>query len=337
MSKENILVVGAGGLGLACAYHLQLAGAEISFLVRPHRQEALSRPQRLYCYNDHTVKVLDNYRVFTAVDALEGQSFDFILVTLDGATCRGEAGVATLEALGRIYAGSGAHLLFCGVGLGLREHIASTTGFDNEHLLEGTMGSFAYQVDRADMPLPPPTDVELHNSADIAFLNFAKRPGFIVSSRPARGTKAFVALFNRCGVTHCQRVPHRLYAMFTNMFFPFIAASEINGWQGTDALIADQELWHLCCESQREIMGLRRHGLPGKLFPLLMSDKRLEKSIRETDAAAAPMGFTAFNRFHHGGKVREQNQQILANCIATGEREGKAMAATRELVARRPA
>ncbi len=65
-----------------------------------------------------------------------------------------------------------------------------------------------------------------------------------------------------------------------------------------------------------------------------MSDKRIVQLMRKSEAEAEPMGFTAFNRFHHGGKVLAQNVEILENCVADGEKGGQQMKATRELLAR---
>jgi ketopantoate reductase len=37
LQTPQILIVGAGAMGLGVGYHLQLAGAAIAFLVRPDR------------------------------------------------------------------------------------------------------------------------------------------------------------------------------------------------------------------------------------------------------------------------------------------------------------
>lgn len=333
-AQPRILVVGAGALGLTCAYHLQLAGAQISFLVRPHRVPALSRPQTLFHYNDHCLSTLENYRVVTDTAELQGQRFDFVLLTLDGATCRSEQGVATLGALGAALADTGTSLVICGVGIGLYEHVQATTGFDAQHLLQGTMKNFAYQVGAADAPRPPAAQAQAHDSADIAYLSFPDHVGFIMASRPGAAAKMFAELYGRSGVSTCRLIPATVYAASTSMFSPFILASQINGWRGTESLLADRELWQLCCRSQREILRLKRYGLVGKLLALLMSDATLEKKMRETDRDASPMGYTAFNRCHHGGKVLAQNIQILDNCIAAGAEAGQELGATRSLLQR---
>ena len=334
MSEASVLIVGAGALGLTCGYHLRLAGAEIGFLVRPHRRQDLERPQKLYCYNDHHLKTLEDYRVFTDPDEVQGQSFDFVLLTLDGATCRSEQGEATLGKLGQALAGSGANLIINAVGIGLYDHVKKATGWPEDRLLQGTMGMFAYQVGKPGTPEPPSDSAERHDSADVAYLNFPNGSDFIIAGKPAEPSKAFLELFNRCGVAKCKRIPLRLYETFTNAFVPFIAASDINGWQGPESVMADQELWELSCHAQREIMGMKRNGLVGKLFALMMTDNRQKKMIQDGVLEAEPMGYTAFNRFHHGGKVREQNMQILANLAAAGDAEGRDMKATKTLLAR---
>jgi len=224
--------------------------------------------------------------------------------------------------------------VICGVGIGLYDQVKKCTGLSEDRLLRGTMGMYAYQVGQAEMPLPPPANRQLHDSADIAYYYMPSLRGFMLSSTPARASKGFTALYNRNGYVRCNRVPVKMYEMFTNSYFPFTIACEIDGWQGTDSLVANRELWQLCCQSQREIMGLRQHGLMGKIAPLFMSNKRWEKMMRDTDDASLPIDATAFNKFHHGGKVLAQDVQVVENCLRAGEAEGRDMSATRALLAR---
>ncbi|WP_199821983.1 2-dehydropantoate 2-reductase N-terminal domain-containing protein [Streptomyces sp. XY152] len=41
----SVCIVGAGSMGVVTGYHLGLAGASVTFLVRPHRQAQSSRPR----------------------------------------------------------------------------------------------------------------------------------------------------------------------------------------------------------------------------------------------------------------------------------------------------
>lgn len=334
MSAERVLIVGAGALGLTTAYHLQLAGAEVSLLVRAHRESALQRAPTLYSYDENAVHTLANYRLFTAEEQLRGESFDFVLLTLDGATCTSEQGTMTLSALGEILRHDSAVMLICGVGPGLLDHVRRSTGLPGERLLEGTMKMFAYQTSAPDAPRPAPASKSLHDSADVAYLNFPDRVGFYVTTAPKAASRDFVALYNKSGKATCKTIPTRLYRMTTSTFSCTTVASELKGWEGTEALLGDSALWGLCCESQREILRLKRNGFPGKALAWMFSDRRIAARMRKTEAEAAPMGFTAFNRCHHGGKVLAQNVGILERCVAEGEASGQAMPATRELLSR---
>ena len=333
-TQEQILIIGAGALGLTSGYHLEMAGARITYLVREHRAQDLRRPQKLYCYNYHNLKTFENFEVLTDAAALIGQRFDFVLLTLDGAACRSDQGVHTLSTVGRVLAGSAAKLMINGVGIGLYEHVRKATGLPDSQLMQGTMGMYAYQVGRVGTPHPSNLNERLYAKADIAYLNFPNGVDFVVSGRTKLASRKFMELFNRCRSARCKVIPELMLTIFSNSFFPFTTACEINDWQGTETLIADRELWRLCCQSRREIMGLKRHGWVGRIFSFLMTDGRQIKMIRHAEAEAAPMGLTAFNKFHHGGKVQQQDIQIMENCLAAGESEGRDMSATRELLRR---
>ncbi len=334
MKQKRVLVVGAGALGITTAYHLQLGDAAISFLVRPNRVEALSQPQRLYSFRDHSVNTLTDYQVYTGVDELKGQYFDMVLLTLDGAACRSAEGSALLKELGKVMANTHTFLVICGVGLGLTEYVRATTGLPAGQLLEGTMVLYAYQVERWTFPLQPGTDEALHNSSDIAYLVFNPKRSFMVTSSPARPSKLFADLYNASGVVTCARAPTNVYRAFTSAYFSFTTACELTNWRSTDAVINDPVLWPLACQSQREILRLKQHGLAGKLLAWMMTDKRQAKIARQSDVDGAPIGNLQFNHFHHGGKVQAQDIGTMIACADLGEAQGQDMSATRELVNR---
>ncbi len=333
MNNENVLVVGAGALGITCARYLQNSGANISFYVRPHRVEQLNGPIKLFSYSDHAVQLLENYEVLSKPEELAGKSYDYIMLTLDGATCRSEQGTQTLRALGTALANSSARLVINGVGIGLYDYIRETTGFPDDRLLQGTMAIYAYQVDRPDTPLPAAEDRELHDSSDIAYYQFSEH-GFMLSNKPKKAVKDFVELFERSGDIKCRAVPDVLYRMFTSMFFAFSVGSEVDGWRGSQALIESGDVWPLICEAQREIMRLKEFGLAGKLMALITKDSTAAKRTLENESASPLIDVTAFNRFHHGGKVLAQDVQVLENCVAAGKSQGRNMPATNELLNR---
>src|SRR5258708_8674663 len=79
----QILIVGAGAMGLGAGYHLQLAGAAITFLVRPARGLEMSRSQVLYSYDDATLKTFADYRLISDVAEISRSSYAYVIVTLD--------------------------------------------------------------------------------------------------------------------------------------------------------------------------------------------------------------------------------------------------------------
>jgi hypothetical protein len=65
-----------------------------------------------------------------------------------------------------------------------------------------------------------------------------------------------------------------------------------------------------------------------------MTEKMQLKIWRKVEKDSLPMDFQAFNRFHHGGKVQPQDIEVMQNCVADGERQGFAMSALKEVLAR---
>ncbi len=47
-----------------------------------------------------------------------------------------------------------------------------------------------------------------------------------------------------------------------------------------------------------------------------------------------PLDVAGFNRFHHGGKVREQDPAVLCDLVAEGDRSGRPVTALRALAGR---
>jgi hypothetical protein len=64
-----------------------------------------------------------------------------------------------------------------------------------------------------------------------------------------------------------------------------------------------------------------------------MTDQILGETQRQIEEICHPLDYQAFNRFHHGGKVSEQDLLVLKNCLEAGHREGRAMTALTEIIA----
>lgn len=330
----SVLIVGAGAMGMAAGYHLSLAGVAVTFFVRSQRLAQLQPPQRLYCYDDATLKEFRDYRAIAMMPEVAQQSFDYVLVTLDGAACRSGEGIALLQSLADAIRPTPALMMIGGVGVGLREHFLRTTGLPDDRLLHAVLGVLSHQVAAAHLPIHPPTNAELLSQASIAYRHFPNRVGLSVAAPIAAQARRFAGIYNRCTVSRCSVMGMTLYDIMGNVFFPLTAACELAGWPTTDALAANQALWSLCCKAFDEIIGLPQHGWIGKLLRLLMSPARYLKVLRKLERDALPLDFHQFNRFHHGGKVRAQDVQVMRNCLQSGESQGWQMPALRELLGR---
>ena len=333
-NKPAVMIMGAGAMGLITGYHLHLAGAEVTFLVRPGRLAEMQSPQMLYCFNDASLKTFTQYRAVASVAEIDCAAQDYIIVTLDGAVSRGAEASATLRVIGAAIRNSATRLMIGGVGVGLREHYLNTTGLPPQRVLNSVLGLLSYQVARAEMPLIAPTRADVIGNAYMAYVQFPNQVGFAVDNSYPQAAKEFAELYNRCGVSRCTVMNKTVFDLLGNLPFAMFAVSDIAGWPSLDVLAANKELWSLNCKAQAEVMGLKRYGWIGKLMRLVMSEKMHLKLWQKVAKDSLPMDFQAFNRFHHGGKVQPQDIEIMQNCVAIGEREGSAMSALKEVLAR---
>jgi len=332
MATTSVLIVGAGALGIVTGYHLHLAGAQVSFLVRPGRLPALQETQVLYCYDDGELKHFTDYQAFGAVADAMSNNHDYVIVTLDGATCRGEEATELLGALGEAMQNNESVAVISGVGVG--DYCRGTMRLAEERVIEGTMGLLSYQTDRVTMPLNPPAAPEKLAKASMAHHHMGQNPGFMVAGKPKKAAKAFAELYNRSGISKCSVVPDKLYATFTSSIFAIMAMFDLAGWPDAETMAKDHELMSLGSAAMKEIMRLPEHGLLGKLGSLIISPRRLAKNNLKMENDCLPVDYSAFNKFHHGGKVREQDMAVLRRSLKTGEAQGKSMPALSELLRR---
>jgi len=332
MAKSSVLIIGAGALGIVTGYHLHLAGADVSFLVRPGRMPALQEPQVLYCYDDGELKHFSEYQVYDNVADATACGHDFVIVTLDGATCRGAEATALLGDIGAAMQGGNSIAVISGVGV--REYCRETMQLAEDRVIEGTMGLLSYQTDRVTLPLRTPTDPQRLAQASMAYHHMGNNPGFMVSGTPKGPAKAFAELYNRSGVSKCSIVNAKLYAMFTSSIFAIMAMFDLAGWPDAETMAKDGELMSLGSTAMKEIMRLPEHGLMGRIGSLFISPKQLAKNNLKMEQDCLPVDYSAFNKFHHGGKVREQDISVLRRSLESGKAQGKSMPALSELLAR---
>lgn len=331
--QPKILIVGAGAMGLVTGYHLNLAGAAVTFLVRPHRLPALQRPQVLYSYDDGGLKAFKAYDCTTTTDALAKGRFDYVLLTLDGDALRRPEGVSLVEAIGAAARDTPTKVMIGTIGIGLKSWFMRLSGLAEDQVFNGAMSLMAYPPAKASLPLHPPTNPAHLAEADLAY-GHAGAQGFIVDDSAAQAAHRFCEIYNRCGVSTCEVRPAAAFATSIPALFPVFAASDLMGWPGAEDLGADEELWALTTEAVREIQGLSGHGEQDPQVQDVTTGQSLIDMWKAWEADTLPMDLQAFNRFHHGGKVNAQDQQLLLDCVAAGQAIGQPMKALQTLVKR---
>jgi hypothetical protein len=183
----QILIVGAGAMGLGAGYHLQLAGAAVTFLVRPARVVEMSRSQLLYSYDDATLKSLADYRFISDVAEISRSSYDYVIVTLDGFTTRKPEGRALLKSIGKAIGESSTEVIIGGVGVGLHDYYLRTMALPANRVLNGGLGMLCHQVANFKLPWHVPTNPVLLSKADVAYRHIHKTSFLLEEPLPRRG------------------------------------------------------------------------------------------------------------------------------------------------------
>jgi hypothetical protein len=260
------------------------------------------------------------------------REYDFVLVTFDGATSRGAEASALLRSLGDGIRRTAATVLVCGVGV--FDYTCQVMALPEERVMEGTMAMLSYQTSRVTLPLNPPTDPRKLAAATIAYKHMGDKPGFMIADKPSHPVRKFADLYNSCGASKCNVVNSTVYKMFTSSIFPIMAIFDLAGWPDAATLAKDRTLMSLGAKAMAEIMSLPEHGWRGKLAAWVINRFTLARINAGMEKSCLPVDYSAFNEFHHGGKVREQDILVMRNSAQSGRSQGKAMPALDQLLDR---
>jgi hypothetical protein len=259
--------------------------------------------------------------------------FQFVIVALDGHSSRTVGGTALLSSLGDAIRASSAVVIMGGVALGLREHYLKVMRIAEDRLLAGLLGMLSHQAN-ANLSVHAPTDPAQVAKANICYKHPASKIGFRIATSNATAARQFAALYNRSGVSRCGLM-NPVMVDSASASAPVYAACEIVGWPDDFAtVVANKELWRLACRAQGEIMALPQFGWQGKLMALILGPRMTANVHLKIEQEMRPLDYQAFNRFHHGGKVRAQSVEALRDCLAEGQRQGQPMAVLQALLAR---
>ncbi|MBO0676184.1 hypothetical protein JRC04_01765 [Mycolicibacterium sp. S2-37] len=318
-------------MGIVTGYHFAQAGADVTFLVRPHRQEQLTRPQKLYSYDDNTLKTYDGYTLLTDPTQLADKAFDLVVITLDGASLRAEAGRKVVDELGKALHGTSTGVVLGSVGIDLRSWFVQQSGLAGEQVTNGVLNLFAYEVPPATLPTHPGVNIDLFSAADYAYRH-ASAFGFSVDDSAPEVAQQFSELYNRSGESQCSVISADEYRVAVAVF-PGLAAWELLGWPAAADIDPADQTWQLGADATREFQRLSAFGSAGLAASEQTSAETILGFFQGMERDVLPLDLAAFNAYHHGGKVNGQDHDILREALDRGQAEGADMPALRTLIA----
>ncbi|KAF9699674.1 hypothetical protein EKO04_002096 [Ascochyta lentis] len=334
MSKPKVLIVGCGAVGLSQGYHLS-AGADITYLVRPGRSSAFAPPKRLYSYKDNELYTFSSYRLIESVSEVKGETFAFVLDTLDGHTAHSEGGVATIESVGKLVneeQNSECFVVYDAIGLDIEEHYTRIMCITPSRIFFAA--SLLAHQPTSQISMPDTASKNLINKADLLYSHNPPNVGLIVFNTQPVLTKKLEAIYNVNGKLGIQRIPAFVSSWAPLLGMLHLVTWNVDGFGPFERLRKNDELWALMLRAQSEILNLPRFGWTGWLLSFVIGSWATEKLNLPLVEGAKPLNYAEFNAFHHGGKVAKQDLTTLEDIVTDGERAGRKMEALREVVRR---
>jgi hypothetical protein len=75
---------------------------------------------------------------------LAGTSFDFVIITLDGASLRTEAGQKLVDEIGRAFRNTSTAVILCSLGIEIRSWFLERSGLADSQVTQGDTGALIY-------------------------------------------------------------------------------------------------------------------------------------------------------------------------------------------------
>lgn len=319
-NNTKVLIIGAGAGGLVTGYHLSLAGADVTFYVRTNRLDEMQPPQSLYCYDDCHLKQYSGYDLVGNMEEVKQRQYDYVLVTLDGAAVFSEEGITLLESLGDVFRNTNAIVICLGVAAGIYEHYVKHTRMQEGRILTGSFSFLSHPIPLPGQPKNSVINQNELSQAKFAYRHFGGKGGLTVGNRFATTAKQFANIYNKNGLSECTLTNQTMMDVFFNSFFPLLAVCELAGWPSSDQIVRNNCFWPLGCKAANEIAALPKFGLRGKLFSKVMIIPFWRLLWLKMDKGSLPLDFNTFNQFHHGGKVVEQDTQVMRDNLADGDK-----------------
>jgi hypothetical protein len=331
--RRHVLIIGAGSMGIVYGHLFSRVGVQVTFLVRPHRASALSRPQILYSFNDHRLETFKDYTFIIDPARIADTEYDYVICTLDGNALSNDVGQSLVMTLGQAIRGTTARVLLVSVLYDSKKWFLELSGLKPEQVTPAMFVIHAYSPKAVTLPVYEPTNKVLLAQADQAYAD--KWPmSIIVEDEPADLASDFSELWHTTGASACAIWPAEQWKLAFMPFFAMFAACELLDWPPYHEIASKGEIFSLGVAAMKEIQQLGMCGPNGPQTAAETTEASAAASLTEMDEKIRPLDNLAFNKYHHGGKVGVQDRQLLHAFIAQGEKEGKSMAALKDLLGR---
>lgn len=213
--------------------------------------------------------------------------------------------------------------------LGIRAWFLEQSGLSDQQVVSGVPGGLNHEVAGAELPLDPAVDADLYRQADYAYKYFSEA-GFGVDNSAPAAAEAFVKVYSRDGGPTVAITPAADFAMGIAALAPLLAMGLLD-WRPLDQIDPEEPDWKLGVESMREIQRLSIFGDAGKAAAANTTDAGVLEQFRQMAEAAKPLDMASFNEYHHGGKVNQQDRDLLTDARAHATSDGVATPALDEL------
>lgn len=257
---------------------------------------------------------------------------DFLIVTLDNASLRAEAGRTLVEEIGRALQATKTGVILNAVGLDVVRRFLAESGLPEDRVAIGNTGALIHEVAAADLSVDPSVDADLLAQADYAVKHLGAA-GFIIDDNSPDLATAFTAAYAGNGIPAASTAAAADTAIESSMLAPILAWGLLD-WRPLDQIDAADETWQLGASSMREIQQLHVFSEAGQAAARQTSPEGVLTVLKQITEQAKPLDFAGFTAYHHGGKVNRQDRDFIDDARQRAEAGSQDATALRELARR---
>jgi ketopantoate reductase len=299
----DVLIVGAGTVGLVYGYHLHRGGARVSFLVKPKHLEEMKDGFTLYALKSRTARDPISFRpheLLSSLDEVREKKFDSVWLCTPTTALVGPWFEGLADAIGS------ATLVALPPGMKVRDRIRAAV--HESRIVDGAIGFVSYQA-----PLPGET---------------VPRPGVAFAFPPLTASRFggdraadLVAVLKKGGLpATVDPHAHRSVAFTSAVLQPLMVALEGAGW--SFAALYASPLMKTGVEAAREALAISAKLLGAKkpIWHLAVRPS-IARLVFSMAARTMPFDFEAYLKVHFT-KIGPQTRLLLPSYRFSGGATG---------------